>query len=91
MSQHYTPSQSLCNACDDLTDAHGTPGHFIMCPIHAAAPELFAALQAALPVLERAATEEARGNKAPTGLPPRTGARARWNTTRALLAKVNAS
>lgn len=29
-------------------------------------------LRRALPLIERAATEEARGNRAPTGLPPRT-------------------
>ncbi len=43
----------------------------------AAAPELLAALRDALPVIERAATEERRANKAPTGFPPK---RLAWNT-----------
>jgi hypothetical protein len=46
MSEHTpTPSKSLCDTCDTLTDTNGVPGHFIMCPLHAAAPALLAALE----------------------------------------------
>jgi hypothetical protein len=38
-------------------------------PLVAAALDLFSALTESIPVLERAATEEARANLAPTGLP----------------------
>lgn len=53
-----------------------------------AAPDLLAALEDALPTLERAATEEARANKAPTGLPPKTDAMQRWEAARAAIAKA---
>jgi hypothetical protein len=57
-------------------------------PIIAAAPELLEALEAALSSLERIATEEARANRAPTGLPPRTEARDRWERARSAIARA---
>ncbi len=44
------------------------------------------ALREALPLIERAATEEARGNRAPTGQPPRAARREQWERAKALLA-----
>ncbi len=46
---------------------------------------LVIALREALPLIERAATEEARGNRAPTGQPPRTARREQWERATALL------
>ena len=56
--------------------------------LYAAAPDLLAALEESLHALERLATEEARGNKAPTGLAPRTEARDLWDRARAAIRKA---
>lgn len=54
----------------------------------AAAPELLAALRSALPTLRMRATEEARANKAPTGLRPSTTHREILAAAEAAIAKT---
>jgi hypothetical protein len=68
--------------------AAASNGQIDYCRTHAAAPELAAELREALRLLERAATDEARANKAPTGLAPRTITRERWERACDLLAKT---
>ncbi len=47
---------------------------------------LATALREALPLIERAATDEARSNRAPTGMMPRSVRREQWERAKALLA-----
>lgn len=47
--------------------------------------ELLSILREAMPVIERAATEEARSNRAPTGLTPKTKAKRLYERAQAAL------
>lgn len=54
----------------------------------AQAPAMLDTLRTALPLFERAALDEKRANRAPTGLPPCTVAWDRWIAARDLLRAV---
>lgn len=56
-----------------------------------AAPDLLEVVLSAIPLLERDALAEARSNRAPTGLPPRTEARDRLARAREAIAKATGS
>jgi hypothetical protein len=75
---------------DDVTGVQGRTRPEALANAHliAAAPDLLEALEGALPSLERLATEEMRGNRAPTGQPPRTAALERYEIALAAISKA---